>query len=110
MSYVRLLCFSESIHEVAGPSPNLFPFGEHAAALLGDSVVATRWTGVGGHDATGQQIPGGKRTKDGVNGAFLKDGRALIGTGQTLGDFIPVKVLGRFGEHREQNQANQASV
>ena len=48
----------EAIDEIAGSGPEGRPLGKHAAALVGNAVVAARRPGIRGHDTAGQEIRG----------------------------------------------------
>src|ERR1700730_463605 len=110
VSFVRVSLTDEAIDEVTGPSPNGRPFREHAAALVGNAVVAAGWPGIRRDDAAGQEIRGRQGTQLGINRPFLEDRRAFVGACQPFGDFVAVKIFGRLIENREQHQPNQASV
>src|SRR5277367_6129179 len=100
----------EAVDEVAGAQPHGRPLREHLAALVGNAVVTARWTGVRGHDATGEQVRCRECAKHRINGALLEDRHTLVGAGQPFGNFVAIEVLGRLVEDREQHQPNQASV
>jgi len=54
----RASSIDEAIDETPGSGPDGCPLRENAATLVGNAIVAAGRTGIGGHDAAGQEIRG----------------------------------------------------
>ena len=92
------------VDEFAHVAPGKLPFGESAASVIGDVVVAPRRSEGGSLHPAFQQPHGVERPQDRVDRALLEDQPAFALGLNGLGDFVSVHFPSRAREHGQQDE------
>src|SRR5690606_34028744 len=96
--------FQDGINGITGGAPGGGPLRQDLAAHGSDAVAAARWAGIGRLDVALQQAGPFQVAQHRVQRALLAGQHTLAHLLQALGDQVPVKRLGRRGQHRQQRK------